>query len=79
MSRKHASTPDQDRTVRERAYYIWEREGRPDGRAREHWLRAVADETLPDHDDGFLSDQEAIVEGRAADFPAVLTKDARGG
>ncbi|MGH9207035.1 MAG: DUF2934 domain-containing protein [Acidimicrobiales bacterium] len=79
MGRTQAPAPDEDKTVRERAYYIWEREGRPAGRAREHWLRAVADETPWDHDDGFLSDQEAIVEGRAADLPAVLTKDARGG
>lgn len=26
--------------VRERAYAIWEREGRPHGRDREHWLKA---------------------------------------
>ena len=27
-------------TVRERAYAIWEEEGRPDGRALDHWERA---------------------------------------
>jgi hypothetical protein len=26
--------------VRERAYAIWEEEGRPDGRALDHWERA---------------------------------------
>ncbi|HUO98562.1 MAG TPA: DUF2934 domain-containing protein [Rhizomicrobium sp.] len=26
--------------IRARSYRIWEREGRPDGRAEEHWLRA---------------------------------------
>jgi len=26
--------------VRERAYRIWEREGRPDGRDLDHWLEA---------------------------------------
>ena len=26
--------------VRERAYQIWEREGRQDGRAEEHWSKA---------------------------------------
>jgi hypothetical protein len=30
----------QDIAVRERAYAIWEAEGRPDGRALEHWERA---------------------------------------
>lgn len=80
MNRTRAPTPDEDRMLRERAYYIWEREGRPEGRAREHWLRAVADEAPADHHDAdFLSEQEAIVEGRPADLPAVLTKDARGG
>jgi hypothetical protein len=36
-----------ERRVRERAYAIWEQEGRPHGRDREHWERAhraVADE-----------------------------------
>lgn len=79
MKRTHAPKPDEDRSVRERAYYIWEHEGRPEGRAREHWLRAVADAAPTDHDADFLADQEAIVEGLPADLPAVLTKDARGG
>jgi hypothetical protein len=26
--------------VQHRAYLIWEREGRPDGRALEHWVQA---------------------------------------
>jgi len=29
--------------VRERAYAIWEREGRPDGRSLVHWLKAEAE------------------------------------
>jgi hypothetical protein len=28
--------------VREAAYYIWEKEGRPAGREMDHWLRAEA-------------------------------------
>jgi len=31
---------DADRSVRERAYHLWEQEGRPDGRAEEHWYAA---------------------------------------
>lgn len=27
--------------IRERAYRIWEQEGRPEGRAREHWEQAA--------------------------------------
>jgi hypothetical protein len=29
-----------EKTIRERAYHIWEAEGRPHGRDREHWERA---------------------------------------
>jgi DUF2934 family protein len=29
--------------VRERAYEIWERSGRPEGKSVEHWLRAEAE------------------------------------
>ena len=31
--------PDEHR-IRKRAYQIWEEEGRPNGRALDHWLRA---------------------------------------
>ncbi|MBV8399472.1 MAG: DUF2934 domain-containing protein [Acetobacteraceae bacterium] len=31
---------DIEQRIRERAYQIWEEEGRPDGRALEHWERA---------------------------------------
>jgi hypothetical protein len=37
--------PDPDRNaekaVREAAYFIWEREGRPEGQAQDHWGRAM--------------------------------------
>ncbi|MFL5281078.1 MAG: DUF2934 domain-containing protein [Rhodopila sp.] len=38
------SAPDysDDQALREAAYFVWEREGRPDGRAQDHWLQAVA-------------------------------------
>jgi hypothetical protein len=32
-------------TIRERAYYIWEREARPEGRTEDHW--AVRDQRGP--------------------------------
>jgi len=32
-------TPDE--LVRTRSYFIWETEGRPDGRHLEHWLQAA--------------------------------------
>ncbi|MGF7148080.1 hypothetical protein FHS96_001689 [Sphingomonas zeicaulis] len=42
---------DRERRVRDRAYALWEREGRPSGRHDEHWFRAsreIAAETLSD-------------------------------
>ncbi len=36
--------PEQkEQAIRERAYAIWEEEGRPDGKDLEHWLRAEAE------------------------------------
>jgi hypothetical protein len=34
---------DTHRLIAERAYVIWEREGRPEGRAWQHWLQAEAE------------------------------------
>jgi len=34
-------TIDSETRVRERAYYIWEREGRPQGRELQHWQAAL--------------------------------------
>ena len=31
------------RNIRERAYAIWEQEGRPDGSSLDHWLQAEAE------------------------------------
>jgi len=35
-----ANDPDRERRVRERAYHLWESEGRPHGRDVEYWERA---------------------------------------
>lgn len=37
---------DKEQRQRERAYKIWEGEGRPDGRHAEHWRRAGKDMEL---------------------------------
>jgi hypothetical protein len=31
---------ERENAIRERAYLLWENEGRPDGKHLEHWLRA---------------------------------------
>lgn len=33
--------------IRELSYFIWEREGRPEGRALDHWFRAAAELAPP--------------------------------
>jgi hypothetical protein len=78
------ATSDQaeEQAVRELTYFLWEREGRPEGLALTHWQRARA--MYSDHgrvpDDGLTKDTEAVLEGDAhADFPALLTKDVPGG
>jgi len=32
-----------EQAIRERSYFIWEREGRPEGRNVEHWLLAESE------------------------------------
>jgi hypothetical protein len=45
-------TIDFEQTIRERAYHIWEREGRAHGRAEDHWhaarreLASLAQDTM---------------------------------
>ena len=36
-------TTDLDTRIKERAYEIWESEGRPEGREHEHWRQARAE------------------------------------
>jgi Protein of unknown function (DUF2934) len=70
-----------DRTIRETAYFIWEHEGRPDGRARDHWLQAVAGLAAQrGQNDERMEDEEKILAGRSdANMPALLTRDVPGG
>jgi hypothetical protein len=71
-----------EQSVRDRAYFIWEQEGRPDGRAYDHWDRAIREASGPElqpHDDSML-DEEKILAGRIdVNMPALLTRDVPGG
>jgi hypothetical protein len=42
MSDTDQQPKERERLIRERAYFIWEQEGRPEGRHLEHWRRARA-------------------------------------
>src|ERR1700678_3693889 len=56
----------QNRTIRDRAYLIWEGEGRPEGRAEDHWryatIESFGDERV--RDDEPMEDEEKILAGR---------------
>ena len=76
--------PDRKRegVIREAAYFIWEREGRPAGRALDHWRRAIIEACGDEchRDDGPLEDEEKVLAGHPdANMPALLTKDVPGG
>ena len=66
------SDTNEEQAIRERAYFLWEDEGRPEGRAQDHWRRAS--------DKGPFVDEEKVLEGRTdANIPAMLTKEVPGG
>jgi prophage tail gpP-like protein len=48
MNAKTSISHDSQKEIARRAYFIWEREGRPHGRQAEHWAMAEAE---------FLSDR----------------------
>jgi hypothetical protein len=70
-----------DQAVREAAYFIWEREGRPRGRDQDHWWQALARVSArPEPDREPDEEEEKVLAGRAdANIPAMLTKDVPGG
>ena len=78
--------PDLDQSTeqalpRESAYFLWEKEGRPEGRARSRWERATIERFGHNSgDDDLASDEEKVLAGHAsANIPAMLTKDVLGG
>jgi hypothetical protein len=73
---------DWEQTVRVRAYFIWEREGRHEGRADDHWQFASIENPGGERvrDEGPMDDEEKLLAGRPdVNIPALLTKDVRGG
>jgi Protein of unknown function (DUF2934) len=77
-----ASDRNGDQAVRETAYFIWENEGRPEGPAFDHWIRAIMDgsgEKQGRHEEP-LEDEEKVLAGRPdVNMPSLLTKDVPGG
>lgn len=54
---------DPEMPIRERAYLLWERAGRPDGRADEFWVQAQRNEAR-------AAEEERIDEEGRESFPA---------
>ena len=53
---------DTDERVRERAYQLWEAEGKPEGQDFEHWMRAREEiETMPKDGDPTAGGVESSV------------------
>jgi hypothetical protein len=57
--------PEIEARIRERAYQIWEEEGRPEGRDFDHWMRAVESVRFEDGSSGDAPD----VNGSAENSP----------
>ncbi|GAB0113325.1 DUF2934 domain-containing protein [Acidisoma sp. C75] len=64
-----SGTDDQDRLqrIRDIAYDLWEKEGRPEGRDHEFWVRA---EAMVDKGETGEASSERVDEESAESFPA---------
>jgi hypothetical protein len=72
------SNQNGEQAIRERAYFIWRREGCPNGRAFDHWMSARVEER--ERQNELIHDEEKVLASRVdANMPALLTKDVRGG
>ncbi len=61
-------SPEQEDRIKQRAYEIWEREGRPDGRGDVHWSMAVQEIRA---EDGWVDDA-ADLDGPTDDLSRQL-------
>ncbi len=54
--------------IRERAYLMWEREGKQDGKSEEYWLRAKAELEAEMEAKWHAASMEASMEGETTSF-----------
>ncbi len=65
---------DDERVIGERAYFIWKREGCPNGRALDHWESACSEER--EHQNDLIYDEGKTRAGQLdANVPVLLTND----
>lgn len=60
----HATEEDKIERIRRRAHAIWENEGRPEGRALEHWEKASQDIAL-EQEQGFEPEADTTMDTQA--------------
>jgi hypothetical protein len=69
MPRAHGPLPDiTDDMIRARAHHIWEREGKPDGRAEDHWQMARSELAI-ELDPGLATEPNPAAEREEVDHP----------
>jgi len=59
-----------DQIIRDTAYAIWEAEGRPDGHADDHWMRATAQVEAQVAESAETVDRRVASSGAQADAQA---------
>jgi hypothetical protein len=69
-------TPERERRIRERAYQLWEEDGRPEGRGEEFWERAEQLIGMEDHAgaallDNPMSDGDALISEQPIEDAAI--------
>lgn len=70
---------DFERRIRQKAHQIWEEEGRPEGRAREHWEKARVLVAIEDDSSSLVpvkpepAVEEASIQDNLGEFPTALT------
>lgn len=69
---------DLNAQVRERAYAIWERENRPEGKHLDHWLCAQAEIEAERSSVGDRSNQPASVQTESAEDAADSASEGSG-
>jgi hypothetical protein len=56
-------SPQYQQRIRERAYHLWEQDGRPEGREAEYWERARELEAIASHPDAGLLPNPMTTDG----------------
>ena len=82
------ASSDQEKRIRERAYELWERDGRPEGRSQLHWEQAERETGASEADPASLpppdvmdpppppSDEAGASEADPASMPPGLKPDS---